>query len=258
MSAAEVSDTDDDMLVAWAQNAEDIVLLRAFAGRHGGHFVDLGAGHPEIGSVTKNLVDRLGWSGVDVEPNPVLVALLRAARPADSVVQAAVGARAGRSTMHFLPNNWGMATLHEGVADDHAAAGWTVEGAEVEVVRLDDLLEAERVTPGFDLLKIDVEGAEAEVLASTDLDRWRPRVLVVEATWPGTSRPTHETWEPGVVAAGYRLCLFDGLNRFYARSGEGALAEALSVPANVFDRYVPARWVAYERELRQSEDWDPR
>ncbi|SEG24341.1 Methyltransferase FkbM domain-containing protein [Thermomonospora echinospora] len=35
--------------------------------------------------------------------------------------------------------------------------------------------------PGFDLLKVDVEGREAGVLASADLAYWRPRALSVPA-----------------------------------------------------------------------------
>jgi hypothetical protein len=41
---------------------------------------------------------------------------------------------------------------------------------------------------------------------------------------------------------GYRLAMFDGLNRFYAHSDEPALLRALAVPANVFDDFVPYAW----------------
>ncbi|WP_433382522.1 hypothetical protein [Streptosporangium sp. CA-115845] len=57
-------------LVAYGQNAEDVVLTRAFADRRAGFFVDVGAGEPVRGSLTKNLVDRLGRRGVSVEPLP--------------------------------------------------------------------------------------------------------------------------------------------------------------------------------------------
>jgi hypothetical protein len=57
-------------VVAYARNAEDVVLLRTFADRRGGFYVDIGAGEPDSGSLTKNLVDRLGWQGVNIEPLP--------------------------------------------------------------------------------------------------------------------------------------------------------------------------------------------
>lgn len=95
---------------------------------------------------------------------------------------------------------------------------------------------------GFDLLKVDVEGAEADVLASADLRRWRPRAVVVEATVPLSSAPSHAEWEPSLLDAGYVLCLFDGLNRWYGREDESALCAARSVPANTLDRWIPVAW----------------
>lgn len=78
----------------------------------------------------------------------------------------------------------------------------------------------------------------ASVLASAGLAVWRPQAVVVGATMPLTSRPSHHEREPGVLAAGYELALFDGLNRFYVRDDEPELRERLAVPAN----YIPYRW----------------
>lgn len=119
----------------------------------------------------------------------------------------------------------------------HLAAGWRCEELRVEVTRLATVLP-DHAQPGFDLLKVDVEGAEASVLASVDLAAWRPRAIVIEATVPLTSRPSHNEWEPDVLAAGCELALFDGLNRFYARDDEPELRERFSTPAN----YIPYRW----------------
>ena len=54
-------------MVSYAQNGEDVVLDRAFAGIRDGFYVDAGASHPVMDSVTKHFYD-LGWSGVNVEP----------------------------------------------------------------------------------------------------------------------------------------------------------------------------------------------
>jgi hypothetical protein len=52
-------------IISYSQNAEDIVLCRAFEGQPFGFYVDLGSGHPRRGSVTKNLHDRFGWEGLE-------------------------------------------------------------------------------------------------------------------------------------------------------------------------------------------------
>jgi FkbM family methyltransferase len=234
-------------VVAYGDNAEDVVLLRAFAGRRDGFFIDVGAGEPDMGSLTKNLVERLGWRGVNIEPLPDRHALLSAARPRDVNLRVGVDTKPGRAIFHrILPmpgleGGAGLSTLDPAIVGMHRQTGWGVAAFEIEVVTLASVLE-EHAEPGFDLLKVDVEGWEAAVLASADLRYWRPRVVVVEATLPDTTIPSHADWEPSLLASGYGLALFDGLNRFYAREDEPELAARLSVPANVTDHFVPAAW----------------
>ncbi|GAA0565312.1 FkbM family methyltransferase [Actinomadura livida] len=231
-------------LIAYGGNAEDVVLMRAFADRRGGFFVDVGAGEPVSGSLTKNLVDRLGWHGVNIEPLPERHARLLAARPHNTTLCLAVGDAPGRAAFfRIVPGpgktgGGGLSTLRRNVLDAHLADGWRHEELQVEVVALETVLRS-HAAPGFDLLKVDVEGAEAAVLRSADLREWRPRAIVVEATVPLTPRPSHHEWEPAVLASGYGLALFDGLNRFYVRDDEPRLRERLAVPANVLDNYIP-------------------
>jgi hypothetical protein len=89
----------------------------------------------------------------------------------------------------------------------------------------------------IDFLSVDVEGYEREVLAGGDFARFRPRVVVVEATRPNTQIPTHEGWEPLLIGADYRFAAFDGLNRYYVRNEDEALLPAFATPVNVFDGY---------------------
>ncbi|MFG2091596.1 FkbM family methyltransferase [Spirillospora sp. NPDC048824] len=231
-------------LISYAGNAEDVVLIRAFAGHRNGFFVDVGAGEPVSGSLTKNLVDDLGWRGINVEPLPERHARLQQARPGDVNLRLAVGDEAGAATIFRvvpgpgMTGGGGLSTLRRDVLKGHLADGWRHEELGVDVVTLEAILSP-HAEPGFDLLKVDVEGVEAAVLRSADLRAWRPRVIVVEATVPLTTRPSHHEWEPHVLGAGYRLALFDGLNRFYARDDEADLHERLAVPANVLDNYIP-------------------
>ena len=48
----------------------------------------------------------------------------------------------------------------------------------------------------IDFLKVDVEGAERDVLAGADWRRFRPKVVLAEAVAPGTMAPSHAEWEP--------------------------------------------------------------
>ena len=51
-----------------------------FAGLRDGYSVDVGAGHPVVGSTTKHFYD-LGWQGINVEPLVEEIELLTNDRP---------------------------------------------------------------------------------------------------------------------------------------------------------------------------------
>jgi len=224
-------------MISYAQNAEDVVLARVFAGQATGRYVDLGAGHPVEDSVTKHFYD-LGWRGINIEPEPTLAARLRAERPEDVNRAVAIGAAPGRTVLHVVDGQWGRSTVDDSLAARYREGeDWPVSDVEVEVLTLAALLDEH---PGeVDFLKIDVEGAERAVVEGADWSRHRPRVIVVEATEPGSPKPAFEEWEPVLLDAGYRLGLFDGLNRFYAAKTDGDALALLTAPANIFDDYVP-------------------
>jgi hypothetical protein len=90
------------------------------------------------------------------------------------------------------------------------------------------------------------------VLAGADWSSFRPRVVVMEATVPKSDEPAHEAWEPMLLEVGYRFAMFDGLNRFYAHADEPALVQALAIPANVFDDFVPYAWA---HQVDQAQKW---
>ena len=78
--------------------------------------------------------------------------------------------------------------------------------------------------PRFEFLKVDVEGAEPDVLLNGDWQNFRPEVVIVEALAPFTLAPAFEQWEPFLARHGYRYVLFDSLNRYYLAEEAGALA----------------------------------
>jgi FkbM family methyltransferase len=226
------------MFVSYAQNLEDVILRRCFPGPSG-FYVDVGASHPVLDSVTMGFYEA-GWSGLNIEPVPERIAELDYCRPRDTNLRMALAEAPGRATFHVFPRWYGLSTLDGDIAADMRRWGDEAVPVEVEISTLADVL-AEQSVEAIDFLKIDVEGAEGRVIAGMDFARWRPVVLLVEATYPTTAEPRHEGWEPAVLAAGYRLVLFDGLNRFYLREESADLAPRFAVPPNVFDDFVRAR-----------------
>jgi FkbM family methyltransferase len=225
------------LLISYAQNQEDVVLHRLLKLVPIGSYVDVGAGHPVFDNVTYDLY-LAGWRGVNIEPMEREAELLRSERPEDETVQLAVGAQPGTLNFFEAPqSNRGATTAREDLVERYRAEGEAFSPFEAEVRTLSSVID-EHVNGQLHVLKIDVEGMEAEVLAGAELHRIRPWVLVIEATIPNTRVQSVDAWEGIVLDAGYRVTLFDGLNRFYVRDDLKDIADLLSAPANVFDRWV--------------------
>ena len=242
-----------DPFMSYAQNREDVVLARALRPDvRRGFWVDVGAGDPVLDSVTAAFAER-GWRGVNVEPLRREHERLCAARPADTNLRVALGARAGMGWLFVEPTETpegpdpdapidrGASTMVPELAERYRADGQEFTPIEVPISTLAQVV-ADHVSGPVDFLKVDVEGFEREVLAGADWSSFRPRVVVMEATVPKSDEPAYEAWEPMLLEAGYRFALFDGLNRFYAHTDEPALLHALAIPANVFDNFVPYAW----------------
>jgi FkbM family methyltransferase len=228
-------------LVSYAQNQEDVMLWRALRDVEGGFYVDVGAADPTDLSVTRLFYEH-GWHGINLEPAEHYFEALRRARPRDINLCVCANRTAGQATFHTIADT-GLSTLDEEVARGHAAAGWKVENRTVDCRPLTDILHEHRPEGPIHFLKIDVEGAEADVLAGLDLSLFRPWILLLEATEPNSPVPNNKEWEPLLLGANYHFAWFDGLNRFYLASERAAqLAPHFELPPNVFDDFeLPVR-----------------
>jgi FkbM family methyltransferase len=235
-------------MISYAQNLEDVLLARVFREQSTGFYVDVGAADPTEASITKHFYDS-NWRGINVEPG-CRFSKLAQARPRDINLSMALSDSPGkRMFVEYLdiPTRSGLeATLYI----DPAGLGESIRH-EVPVRTLRDVL-AEHAPDTIDFMSVDVEGHEREVLSGNDWTRFRPRVLVIESTLPNTSTPCHERFEPILTAAGYQYVYFDGINRYYLRSEDSALAVHFQVPVNCFDNYKTYREIQTEQRLHDS------
>lgn len=217
--------------LSYAQNMEDMVIEQVFAGQDSGFYIDIGGGHPVADNVTFRAY-LSGWHGLVIEPQADLHAIYAPIRPRDTVLNILVGREDGTSSFHLVERLHGFSTTVETHAKGAGDFGADYKTLSMPMQRLAGLC-ADHAPARIDLLKIDVEGAEADVIAGNDWTRFRPRLLIIEAVAPGSMAPAHEAWEPALIAAGYRFGFFDGLNRFYVAQEASELLERL--PENKLD-----------------------
>lgn len=220
--------------VSHAQNFEDVRLWRAFSDISEGRYLDIGTQDPVRDSVSLAFYER-GWRGVHVEPTPTYAAAMRAARPDETVIEAAVSQAPGPIQFFEIPET-GISTGVAEIAQWHRKAGWEHRVISVPTVTLSGLFNLMGPTP-IHWLKIDVEGMEADVLGSWGDHPARPVALVIEATAPNTQTQTHQAWYDLVLSRGYRDVLFDGLSRYFIHETHADRGEALALSPNVFDGF---------------------
>lgn len=153
----------------------DRLIKEFFADTKAGFFVDVGAADPVKNSQSW-LFEQMGWSGVVIEPRPDFAEKLRQGRRA-KVYEVACSSPANASRELRL----NLAGGHSSLNERFVIAGLQPQGAAMVAIRtLDDILAELQVSAPIDFVSIDVEGHEREVLEGFDLDRWRPRLLLIE------------------------------------------------------------------------------
>ena len=168
---------------SYAQCGEDIIIdfLFMWIGVSNVLYLDIGAHDPTWLSNTYYFY-RKGYRGVLIEPDEELCKNLRKKRPADTVLNLAVGA-SGDSKMHmYVMTSRTLNTLDLAQAEQLQLAGRErIEAIrDVRCLGINEILLEyfEARTPN--LVSLDIEGMDFDVLKAWDFSRFRPEVFCVE------------------------------------------------------------------------------
>jgi FkbM family methyltransferase len=229
-------------MISYSQNFEDVVLNRVFHNVKNGFYIDVGAWDPTSDSVTKHFYDK-GWNGINIEPVKRFYDKFVEQRPRDINLNCVVSDTIGELLFKEYGDS-GLSTYNEQFLPEVVInMGFTKSEYLVRSTTLATIIQSLDVSE-IHFLKIDVEGAEKDVLMGMDWVKMRPKVILLEAIRPKLSEedmysfvPTWHEWEYILNENGYEFALFDGLNRFYYRSEEPELQQYLSAPANITDGF---------------------
>jgi FkbM family methyltransferase len=169
-----------------------------------GHVCDVGAndGHYLSNSL---LFEEKGWTVLCIEPNPDLAEIGRSRRK----LWLEVAAGAEDSDEHEFgitgASPWASQSCL-GVRSRHGGGGAHPNIVKVKVRTLDRLLD-EAGFPKLDYLTVDVEGWEREVMSGFTVERWKPRVIVLE-----------EWTENAIAIPGYEITDRLHYDNLYVRS----------------------------------------
>jgi FkbM family methyltransferase len=237
--------------ISYAQNFEDIMLWRALKHVENGFYIDVGANDPVADSVTNAFYSH-GWCGINIEPLSSYHAALQRERPRDISLRCAAGAICGEIELWDCEIR-GWATADKSVIAYHEENGHIGSFQKVPILPLSEICNV-NVEGEIHFLKIDVEGFEKSVIEGMDFSRFRPWILVIEATRPNSVEEVYGEWEDIVLSNNYLLAYTDGLNRFYVASEHSELLNEFRYPPNVFDEFIRVEQLNSERRAQQAEE----
>jgi FkbM family methyltransferase len=201
-------------------------MLERLLPQRDGWFVEAGAYDGFQQSNSYYFARMKGWHGVLIEPLPQLANRCRQRRKESIVISCVLGAPEDAGNTVRLRHAGLMTMVCGALADEttehaRAAAGLIGQGlppleqfVEAPVRTLTDVLAESDTPKNFDLLSLDVEGAEVAALRGLDLQRFRPLAICVEVrheNLAAVQRLLEEHYEAPVFLthnASYADCFF--------------------------------------------------
>lgn len=198
----------------YSQHGEDVLLWKALGDSAGPrYFVEVGVVDGIRFSNTFALEQR-GWRGLCVEAHPDYVDLVRRNRPGSTVIHAAASDESGVVPFYADPRGDLSSLVQRDEQEMKRRFGRWFQGlrpVDVQARTLDDMLGEAGAPRGFEVLSIDIEGAEPAALRGLDLRRWRPRVVLLEAD----GDDARAQLDRHMLPRGYHFARMIGINATY-------------------------------------------
>ena len=212
-----------------SQFGEDLWIWDIFNGQTEGFFIELGAFDGYDFSVTYAL-EAMGWNGLLIEALPGPFAKCRERRRHSRVENVALGRRGATGTVKFVrvEDHHGGMFSYADVPTKHAerVTNFKKHTIDAKLTWMDNLL-ADHTGP-IDVVSIDVEGGELDVLHGFDLEKYRPRVLLIEDVQLG-SDPALADY---MATKPYVLAGWVSVNRCYVQKDETTLLHNCAADSN--------------------------
>jgi len=237
--------------ISYAQNFEDVMLKRALKDVDNGFYIDIGANHPKVDSITKSLYDE-GWRGINIEPEYQLFQLLQEQRKEDINLNIAISSSL-KEIDFFVSNIRGWSTTDKKYLEKLKEKNVLKETIKVPAKTLDEICYEYNVKY-IHFLKIDVEGAEKDVIKSFSFEKVRPWIVLVEAIEANTKKDISSQWESLILKKDYIFAYFDGINKFYVAKEKQNLLKSFISPPNLFDNFVLPNFIELKNKLTYKEN----
>ena len=165
-----------------SQFGEDEYITSLFEKNFKGKFLDVGCYHPTRHNNTY-LMYKKGWSGVNIDLNPLTIELFNFMRPKDININIGISDSDSEKTLHFIDELNTQNTLNENqlnfLKNHHNIKDHEIIKKKIKTKNLNKILDEHKFY-NIDFMNLDIEGHELQVLKTIDFNKTRIKFLCVE------------------------------------------------------------------------------
>jgi FkbM family methyltransferase len=199
--------------IYFSQTGEDI-LINNILNKKKGFYIDVGCNEPIKNSNTFLLYCQ-GWRGINIDANNELVKKSKKLKKKDISICAAIS-DTEKEVTYYKSNQNAVNTIDTSIIEKWKK-NWTFSTSEkLYTMTLDHLLES--FIPEFveiDLLSIDVEGHDYQVVKSINLNKYRPKLIVIEMhDFEIIEAQKNEIYNY-LISSGYKLVAYAIMNGYF-------------------------------------------
>ena len=177
------------------------------------YYVDVGCNHPFVSSNTISLY-MLGWKGLCIDANPVLINQHKRTRINDISLCEVISDREENKKLTIFVNDK-LSTISDVLRQKYISTDDKLNESIVLSSTLEKLFYKYNVPEKFGLLSIDVEGHDFEVLRSFNIRQYRPDLIVIEMHDFDMLNPSDSEIYNYLTSNGYKLKSYMVPNGFF-------------------------------------------
>ena len=165
-----------------SQFQEDKFILKQFPINYKGKYLDVGCFHPTRHSNTHRMY-KLGWTGMNIDLNPLTIELFNYARPKDINLNIGISNKEMEKKLYFIdelntqntldPNQLFFLKNQQNIRDEEISE-------KIIKVKPINVILSEYEFNHIDFMNLDVEGHELEIIENLDFNKYNIKYLCVE------------------------------------------------------------------------------
>jgi len=164
------------------QFGEDKYIIELFDKNFVGKFLDVGCYHPTRHNNTYSMY-KSGWSGMNIDLNPLTIELFDFMRPRDININSGVSDTEIEKKLYFIDELNTQNTLDQNqlnfLKNHHNIKESEILEKKIETRNLNNILDDHKFY-NIDFMNLDIEGHELKVLETLDFDKINIRYLCIE------------------------------------------------------------------------------